>query len=207
MTKFILSLAILISSYLTAQNSYNDKMQMALQNYNSGNLDEAITLFDEVSKENSDNWLPFYYISYLNTSKAFVEKDAKTVEVLLKKAQNAQDVCNELQPDNAEVMVAQALLHTAKIKSNPMVYGQMLYKDVLYIYDKAMQKDKNNPRVVLCKAEFEIGLADYMGGNKQPMYDAIKNSIELFANFKPETPFHPNWGLEQAKQTLENYNN
>jgi len=27
-----------------------------------------------------------------------------------------------------------------------------------------------------------------------------KKAIELFATFKPETEFHPNWGLDNAKK-------
>jgi hypothetical protein len=37
-----------------------------------------------------------------------------------------------------------------------------------------------------------------------------KKAIELFATFKPETEFHPNWGLEKAKtlaQQCENKRN
>ena len=34
-------------------------------------------------------------------------------------------------------------------------------------------------------------------------YDDIEKSIELFANFKPETPFSPNWGKDRAESTLE----
>jgi hypothetical protein len=30
----------------------------------------------------------------------------------------------------------------------------------------------------------------------------VEKAIELFANFKPETSFHPNWGKERAKEVL-----
>jgi hypothetical protein len=40
--------------------------------------------------------------------------------------------------------------------------------------------------------------------------DDMEKAIELFATFKPETEFHPNWGLEKAKtlaQQCENKRN
>jgi hypothetical protein len=56
---------------------------------------------------------------------------------------------------------------------------------------------------VFNKADFEKGGAEYFGGDTAPMCEKIKASINLFANFKPETPLHPNWGLERAKQEAE----
>jgi hypothetical protein len=35
------------------------------------------------------------------------------------------------------------------------------------------------------------------------MCEKIKASINLFANFKPETSFHPTWGLERAKKEAD----
>jgi hypothetical protein len=31
----------------------------------------------------------------------------------------------------------------------------------------------------------------------------IEKSIQLFANFKPETPFSPKWGLDRAQEALK----
>ena len=71
-------------------------------------------------------------------------------------------------------------------------------------YDKAMILAPNNPRVVYSKAEFEIGAAQYWGTDTKPMCEALAKSIELFANFKPETPFSPKWGLDRAQEALKN---
>ena len=53
------------------------------------------------------------------------------------------------------------------------------------------------------KAEFEIGGAKYFGTDTKPLCAQIEKSIELFVNFKPESPFHPTWGLERAQQALK----
>ncbi|MGQ2985153.1 MAG: hypothetical protein ACT6R1_16860, partial [Flavobacterium sp.] len=70
------------------------------------------------------------------------------------------------------------------------------------IYSKAMKIAPDNPRVVFNKAEFEIGGARYFGKDIKPMCAEIERAVTLFANFKPETPFHPNWGKERAEQAL-----
>ena len=128
------------------------------------------------------------------------------MKTLLDAAQKAQDEINSLAPDNAEVLVMQAMIHTAWIVYDPMTNGQRLYQDVLFLYGKAEKIAPENPRVVFNKASFEKGGAEYFGGDIAPMCEKIKASINLFANFKPETPLHPTWGLERAKQEVANCN-
>jgi hypothetical protein len=49
-----------------------------------------------------------------------------------------------------------------------------------------------------------ISGAKYWGTDTKPMCEAIAKSIELFANFKPESVFHPKWGADRAKEALGN---
>ena len=42
------------------------------------------------------------------------------------------------------------------------------------------------------------------GTDTKPMCAQLEKSIELYAKFKPETPFSPSWGLERAQQELQN---
>ena len=36
-----------------------------------------------------------------------------------------------------------------------------------------------------------------------PFCKDLERAIELFANFKPDTPFYPNWGKEREEQILK----
>jgi hypothetical protein len=121
---------------------------------------------------------------------------------LINSAQKAQDVCNELAMDNPEVLVMQAMIHTASIVYDPMTNGQKLSGDVMYILNKAYKIAPENPRVVFQKASFEIGMAQYFGQDTKPMCAQIEKAIELFATFKPESALHPSWGLDRAQAEL-----
>ena len=101
-------------------------------------------------------------------------------------------------------MVTQALIYTAWIVYDPQVNGMTLSGKTMEQYYKALAIAPNNPRVVFSKAEFEIGGAKYFGKDTKPMCAQIEKAIELFATFKPESPFHPNWGLERAQEVLKN---
>lgn len=125
---------------------------------------------------------------------------------LLEAAQKTQNIINTLEPNNPEVLVSQAMIHTAWIVFDPMTYGQQLYGEVIGLYEKAAAIAPTNPRVVFNKASFEKGGAEYFGTDTTPICEKMKKSIELFATFKPESPFHPTWGLERAKQEAANCN-
>lgn len=147
--------------------------------------------------------MPNYYIAFINTTQAFGEKDKTKIESLLNAAQKAQDVCNELAQDNPEVLVLQAMIHTACIVYDPMTNGQRLSGDVMYILNKAYKIAPENPRVVFQKASFEKGMAQYFGQDTQSMCAQIEKAIELFATFKPESALHPSWGLDRAQEEVK----
>lgn len=207
MVKLITTIALVLVSFVaTAQTQFEKGMGNALKLWGEGKNTEAIAQLERIAAVEKTNWLPSYYIAAINTFQAFQEQDKTKVKTLLEAAQKAQDAINGLEPNNAEVLVMQAMIHTAWIVYDPMTNGQKLYQDVLFLYGKAEQIAPQNPRVVFNKASFEKGGAAYFGGDTAPMCEKIKASINLFATFKPETPLHPTWGLERAKAEATNCN-
>ena len=203
MTKLITIIAMFVASIVSAQTQFDQGMQKALKTWKEGNSKEALVQFEKIASVEKTNWLPNYYIAFINTAKAFGEKDKTKIESSLNAAQKAQDVCNELAQDNPEVLVLQAMIHTAWIVYDPMTNGQRLSGDVMYILNKAYKIAPENPRVVFQKASFEIGMAQYFGQDTKPMCAQIEKAIELFATFKPESAFHPSWGLDRAQEAVK----
>lgn len=203
MTKLITIIAMFVASIVSAQTQFDQGMKKALQTWKDGNSKEALVQLEQIAKTEKTNWLPNYYIAFINTTQAFGEKDKAKIETLLNAAQKAQDVCNELAMDNPEVLVLQAMIHTAWIVYDPMTNGQRLSGDAMYILNKAYKIAPENPRVVFQKASFEKGMAEYFGQDAKPMCAQIEKSIELFATFKPESALHPNWGLDRAQEAVK----
>ena len=206
MTKIITLIVFFVASVVSAQSNFEKSMQDALTTWKNGNSKEAITKFERIASIEKENILPNYYISLLYTLEAFRTKDRDEMKFKIEKAQIAQDEMNNLMPNDPEVLVLQAMIHTAWIVYDPMLNGRELSSVVLNIYKMAESISPNNPRVVLNKAEFEIGMAQYFGQDTKPMCEQITKSIELFATFKAESPLHPNWGLDKAKEALQNCN-
>jgi hypothetical protein len=204
--KTIITLTLSLFAFIIsfAQTPYEKGMAQGLELWDSGKNTEAIALFERIASVETNNYLPNYYISLLNITQAFQTKDEKELNNLLTKAQELIDIETAKNPNNAEIMILQAMLHTAWIASNPMVYGMSLSPKVIGLYTKATFIAPENPRVVFCKAEFEIGGAKWTGANVQDLCKQVEKSIQLFATFKPETPFSPNWGLKRAQVVAEN---
>ncbi|MCF6132582.1 tetratricopeptide repeat protein [Flavobacterium wongokense] len=206
MKTIITSIAIFVCSILSAQTQYEQGMGKAMQLWGEGKNSEAVATFERIASVEQTNWLPNYYIAFINTIETFGTKDKEKAAALISKAQDALDNATAISPNNTEIMVVQAMLYTAILVQDPMANGQKYGALAMEQYNKALIIDPKNPRVVFSKAEFEIGGAKYWGTDTKPMCEAIAKSLELFANFKPESQFHPSWGADRAKQALENCN-
>ncbi|MFL9844296.1 hypothetical protein [Flavobacterium rhizosphaerae] len=206
MIRLFIMLVVLVTSTAGAQTQYETGMQKAFGLWQEGKPAEASALFERIAAAEKDNWLPYYYTALVNTTEAFTTKDKETVKALLTKAQAAQDTAMYLSMDNAELLVMQALIHTAWITYDPMTNGMKLSAKVNELYAKASKIAPENPRVVLNKAEFEMGSAKYFGTDTAPICKQLERAVTLFANFKAETPFHPNWGKERAEAMLQECN-
>ncbi|MNQ00785.1 hypothetical protein D3C85_134410 [compost metagenome] len=204
MTKIITAIALFIFSLVSAQGQFEQGMGKAFGLWKEGKNTEASDLFERIAAAEKNSWLPNYYVALVNTTTAFGTKDKGQMDLLLTKAQNALDVEMAKDQNNAELLVMQAMIHTAWVAFDPMTNGQKLSGKVMELYGKAQAIAPENPRVVLGKAEFGIGGAKWTGANMQELCKEVDRSIQLFATFKPETPFSPKWGLDRALEAQKN---
>ncbi len=195
---------LLISTFTNGQTVYEKGMQKGLQLMKENKLDEAIAQFERISSVETKNWLPNYYVAINCTFQAFGNMNDQTkVSSYLQKAQQYQDIINGIDLNNPEILVSQAFIHTAHLVVDPMSNGQRLSPIINEIYAKAEKIAPLNPRVIFNKYSFEKGSAEFFGSSTKPMCEKMKYSLELFTNFKPETPFHPTWGEKRAKEETE----
>ncbi len=203
MKNLILIVSIVFTSVISAQGNYEKGMQKAFELWGSNNPTEASNLFERIAKAEPDNWLPPYYAAQVNILNSFGLRDEEKLSAQLKKAQNLINDATAISKNNPEIMVLQALLHTAWVAYDGATYGMTLSGKVIELYTKAEVIAPENPRVVSSKAEWNMNSAKYFGQDTAPFCKDLEHALELFTNFKPETPFHPNWGKERVEQLLE----
>jgi len=187
----------------TAQTNYEKGMQKAFELWGQNKPGEAANMFERIASAEPDNWLPLYWAAQINIVTSFGEQDKEKLAAKLRKGQDLLNDAKAISKSNPEIMVMQALLHTAWIASDGATYGMTLSPKVVELYAKAEVLAPENPRVVASKAEWNIGSAQYFGQDTAPFCEDLERALELFAKFKPETPFHPKWGKERVEQLLE----
>lgn len=201
MYKIAITIALFITSLLQAQTTYENGMNKAFSLWKEGKVTEASNMFERISTAEKDNWLPSYYAAQVLIIDGFSKlKDKEVLDAQLKKAQTFLDEASTRSKNNPEIMVLQAMLHTVYVASDGATYGMTLSVKIVSLYTKAAEIAPDNPRVVLSKAEWDMGSAKYFGQDTKPFCEQIEKSLELFANFKPESAYHPNWGKERAEQ-------
>ncbi|WP_338378549.1 hypothetical protein [uncultured Flavobacterium sp.] len=202
MTKIITFIAILVCSLVSAQSNYEIEMKNGMSLWQTGKNTEAVAVFENLASVEKDNWLPNYYAALVNTLASFQTQDKEKVTSLLDSAQKALDIELSNDNQNPELLVLQGMIYTGWIVLDPMKNGMKYSIMAKDIYAKATRIAPENPRVMFSKAEFEMGSAKFFGQDTSPMCEQIAKAIPLFESFKLETPFHPNWGLDRAKEVL-----
>ncbi len=206
MKNLIIIALVLISGIATAQTNFEKGMQKAFSLWQEGNTDEAENMFERISNADIDQWLPHYYIAQINSNKSWDQKDETKLKAQLDKAQEHINLAMAVSKGNPEIMVMQAHILTNWVAFDGMTYGMKYSGKISELYSKASAISPENPRVVFGKAEWGMGSAKYFGQDTKPFCAEIEKSIELFANFKPESELHPNWGKNRAKAVVKSCN-
>jgi len=190
-----------------APTKYQQGMKNAFQLWQQDKPWEAANMFERIAAAEPDKWLPPYYVAQINVINSFGEKDKEKLTSQLTKAQNFINDATAISKDNPEILVLQAQLYTAWIVFDGMQYGMMYSPKATELYNKAVALEPENPRMILAKAEWNLGSAKYFGGPIESYCKDIQRAIDLFAFFKPKGEFYPSFGEERAKQVYaENCN-
>lgn len=204
MKKLILAIVLLGTTFINAQDRYSKGMEKAFELWQNHKMTEASNMFERIATAEPDKWLPYYYVAQINTVISFGEKDEDKLSKQLEKAKEFLDVAKAISPNNPELLIQEALINTAWIAFDGATYGMTLSPKNAQLYQKAMELAPNNPRVILSKAEWDMGSARYFGKDITPYCKDVEKALELFATFKSEIPFYPIWGKERAAEILEN---
>ncbi len=202
MKSLLLTVAFILGFAVQGQTNFEKGMTKAFALWQSDNMNDAEQLFERIANAEPTNWLPYYYVAQINSLKSWTEKDVNTLTLQLEKAQNYLDKAKAISANNPELVIMQAQIYTNWVAFDGATYGMKYGSLINALYQKAYNMAPENPRVVLTKAEWDMGSAKFFGKDTKPFCEDIAKSIELFANFKAESDFHPNWGKEHAEQVL-----
>lgn len=203
MKKVTLLLALIFAVNLTAQTPYEKGMNKAFQLWGQQKNTEAAQLFERIANAEKDNWLPPFYAATVEAVSCFGLKDETLLTAKLTKAKELLDKANALSKDNPDIMITYALINTAYIAYDGQKYGMTLSAKNAGIYAKALAMFPNNPRVILSKAEWDMGGARFFGQSIEPFCKDVKRAIELAKKEKTTEKFSPRFQMDRANQILK----
>jgi len=203
MKKITIILALIFAVNLTAQSQYENGMNKAFELWGTQKNKEAAQLFERISNAEKDNWLPAHYAATILIIEGFTIKDEAKLTTHLNKAQELLDKAKSISKDNPEILINQAFLNLVYVAFDGQKYGMKYSGENVQLYTKALQIDPINPRVILAKAQWDIGGAKFFGQSTEPFCKEIKRSIELFKTEKKKGKFHPFGGIERAEAALK----
>ncbi|MGG6231536.1 tetratricopeptide repeat protein [Tenacibaculum sp. SDUM215027] len=203
MKKIITLLVLVLTVSISAQSKYEKGMEKAFELWKGNKTTEAAQLFERISKAEKDNWLPSYYAGMINILESFQIKEEAQLTAKLTKAQEFLDTAKSISPENPEIMITQALLNVAYIVFDGQKYGMTMSMKNAALYEKALKLAPNNPRVVLSKAESDMGAARFFGQSTEPFCNSIKRAIELGKEEEITEKFYPKFNVQRAEQVLQ----
>ncbi len=203
MKKSLLLILLFVSVVGFSQTKYETGMQKAFDLWQADKSWDAANLFERITQAEPEKWLPPYYVAQINVINSFIEKDKTKLTAQLEKAQDFINQAKTNSKENAEILILEAQWYTAWIVFDGQQYGMKYSAKVQKLYQKALEIAPNNPRVILSKAEWDIGSAAYFKQSLEPYCKDIQRAIELFATFKPEGEFYPTYGEERAQKIFE----
>ncbi|NER17709.1 hypothetical protein [Spongiivirga citrea] len=199
----LVALALGSISQTNAQSKYEQGMKKALELWGAQKPFESSNMFERITEVESEEWLPHYYIAMINALYSFGVTDKEKLTLQLERAKKHIEEAELISPNNPEILIIKATINTAWIAYDGATYGMTLSMKNAELYKKAFELAPENPRVVLSKAEWDMGSAKYFGQSTEPYCKDVERSLELFATFKAESTMHPSWGKDRAEEVLK----
>ena len=204
MKKLLVIASLFMATIVTAQGKFEAGMGRGLgmmkEAKTAGALTETSAFFERVADAEKTQWLPYYYaaLSLYQSAwadpKADKDKIGEACKVLVSKGmaieKTADLYCLEQQVTVLQMMV------------DPMARWQTYGAAAKAALENAKKTDVTNPRIYFLDGMTLMNTPEAFGGGKAVAKPLFAKSVELFTTYKLATPFHPNWGADEAAKQL-----
>jgi hypothetical protein len=205
MKQLLVIVSMFICGMAVAQSKYEAAMGRGLEQFKAAKTAEdmatASAFFERVADAEKDKWLPYYYAAYTNyligwmNPKADKDKVAEKSKDLITKAE-------VIEHNNSEIYCLRQMVAIQQMTVDPMARWQTYGAEGTRALESATKADPNNPRIYYLNGQTLMNTPEAFGGGKAVAKKLFEKSLELYKTFQPASPFHPNWGKEEAEKLL-----
>ena len=157
--------------------------------------------FERIADAEKDKWLPYYYAAQTQILAAWMNPKSDK-DKIAEKANSLILKAELISANNSEIyclkQMTAVLQLTVDAMSRWQTYGAIASEAIA----KAKEADSSNPRPYVLEGQYLMNVPEAFGGGKAVAKKILEKSLILLENFKPASPFHPNWGKEQATTAL-----
>jgi len=183
------------------QSKYEKGMQKALEQWQGGQIKEAIALLERIAASDKENWVPVYYQVFIEITQGFNNPQEAAVEEEIER--NRIIIEQWLNKGGEEWYVLKGMNETLELITDPMTKGMTQSPIINQAYEQAVALNPKNPRAVYSLASFHLNSAKFMKVDVDYYCKMLHKSIELFNQQTSEIPFYPSWGKDWAVRTQE----
>jgi len=204
MKQLLVIVSLFFAGMVAAQSKYEGAMGKGLEQFKDAKTAEDMAttsaFFERVADAEKDKWLPYYYAAYANhltgwmNPKADKDKVAEKTKDLLAKAEAIER--------NSELYCLRQMVAIQQMTVDVMARYQTYGTEATASLEKAVEADPTNPRIYYLRGQTLMNTPEAYGGGKAVAKKLFEKSLELYKTFKPASPFHPNWGKEDAEKLL-----
>lgn len=205
MKQLLVIISMFFCGMAAAEPKYEAAMAKGLEQIKSAKTAEDMSavssFFERVGDAEKDKWLPYYYAAYANylvgwmNPKADKDKIAEKCKDLITKAE-------VIEHDNSEIFCLRQMVAIQQMTVDPMTRWQTYGAEATRALESATKADPNNPRIYYLNGQTLMNTPEAFGGGKAIAKKLFEKSLELYKTFKPASPFHPDWGKDQAEKLL-----
>jgi hypothetical protein len=205
MKQLLVIVSMFFAGMLAAQSKYEGGMTKGLEQLQAAktadDMSTVSAFFERVGDAEKDKWLPYYYAAYSNYLTGWMNPKADKDKVS-EKSKDLISKAEALEPNNSELFCLRQMVATQQMTVDVMSRYQTYGVEASNAVEKAIKADPSNPRSYYLKGQNLMNTPEAFGGGKAVAKKLFEKSLELYASFKPASPFHPTWGKEQTEKLL-----
>jgi tetratricopeptide (TPR) repeat protein len=205
MKYLLVVVGMFFAGMVAAQSKYESAMGRGLEQLKAAKTAEdmstASAFFERVADAEKDKWLPYYYAAYANHMTGWMNLKADKDKVS-EKTKDLIGKAEAIEQNNSELYCLRQMAAIQQMTVDPMTRYQSYGAEARAALDKAIKADPNNPRIYYLNGQTLMNTPEAFGGGKAVAKKLFEKSVGLYKTFQPASPFHPNWGKEEAEQLL-----
>ena len=205
MKKVLIVASLFFATMLNAQSKFEGAMSKGLEQMKAqktpAEIAETASFFERVADAEKTKWLPYYYAALNNYLGAWADPKADKDKV----AEKCKDLITKAQAieNNADLYCLVQQVSILQLMVDPMSRWQTYGAVGKNALADAKKADATNPRIYYLEGMTTMNTPEAFGGGKAAAKPLFQKAVELYETYKLPTPFHPNWGKDEAAKALE----